>query len=117
MPSSRGRSRPLTHIGIFGDRRARLPRGWTKETVVGLFADSDLDAIDAPGPGASITFFGLFSDATVRIPAGFRVSEGGFSLFGDRRVDVSSGEAGEIRIDAYGLFCDLKVTELPRETG
>ena len=100
------------HINIFGDRQARVPQGWVKETLVGIFGDSTLDASADPGPGASLTVFGLFSEATVRVPPGARVSDGGFSLFGDRSVDVPSGEGREIRINAYGAFCDLKVVEV-----
>ena len=84
--------------------------------MVGL-SDSELDASVEPGPGASIKVIGLFSEATVRVPAGFRVKEGGLSLFGDRDLGVPTGDAGEIRIDAYGLCCDLNVVEIPVEPG
>ncbi len=97
------------HITIFGDRKARLSPGWAKETLVGIFGDSTLDASAFPGPGASLTVIGFFSEATVRVPTGARVTEGGVSLFGDRSVDVPAGDGGEIRINAYGAFCDLKV--------
>jgi hypothetical protein len=100
------------HVNIFGDRRARLSPGWVKETLVGIFGDSSLDASAKPGPGASLTVFGLFSETTVRVPRGARVTEGGVSLFGDRNVDVPAGDGGEIRINAYGAFCDLKVVEV-----
>lgn len=100
------------HVNVFGDRKARLSPGWAKETVVTIFGDSTLDASAEPGPNASLTVFGLFSEATVRVPPGARVSEGGVSLFGDRTVDIGGGEGGEIRINAYGAFCDLKVVEV-----
>lgn len=100
------------HLTIFGDRKARVAPGWVKETMVGIFGDSTLDATE-PGPGASLTVFGLFSETTIRVPPGTRVTEGGVSLFGDRRVDVPSGDGGAIRINAYGAFCDLKVVEQP----
>lgn len=101
------------HLTIFGDRKARVSPGWVKETLVGIFGDSTLDATSEPGPGASLTVVGLFSDTTIRVPPGARVTDGGVSLFADRRVDVPSGDGGAIRINAYGAFCDLKVVEHP----
>ena len=102
------------HLTIFGDREARVAPGWLKETLVTIFGDSTLDASAEPAPGASLTVFGLFSEATVRVPPGSRVTDGGVSLFGDRSVAVPSGDGEEIRINAYGAFCDLKVVEQPR---
>ncbi len=99
------------HFNVFGDRQARLAPGWAKETLVGIFGDSTVDASVQPGPGASLTFIGLFSEATIRVPPGTRVNQSGFSLFGDTHVDVPDGEGGEIKIKAYGAFCDLKVVE------
>lgn len=98
-------------ITIFGDRRARLMPGWVKETLVGILGDSTLDASAPPGPGAVLTVVGLFSETTVRVPRGARVTDGGVVLFGDRRVDVAPGDGGDIRVNAYGAFCDLKVVE------
>ncbi len=43
------------HINIFGDRQARVPSGWVKETLVDIFGDSTPDASAQPGPGASLT--------------------------------------------------------------
>ena len=39
--------------------------------------------------------------------------EGGFSLLGDRQVQVASGDGPEIQVKAYGLFSDVKVTDEP----
>ncbi len=97
------------HITIFGDRKTRLSPGWVKETLVSVFGDSTLDASADPGPGPVLTVIGLFAEATVRVPAGARITDGGLSLFGDRSVDVPPGEGAEVRINAYGAFCDLKV--------
>ena len=99
-------------ISIFGDRRGRMPPGWVKETLVGIFGDLTLNASARPGSGASLTVFGLFSEATVHVPPGARVTQGGFSVFGDHEIDVP-GDNGdsEIRIKTYGLFCDTKVIE------
>jgi hypothetical protein len=102
------------HIGIIGDRRARLSPGWTRETVVGILGDSEINASD-PGPDARIKVIGLFSDTTIQVPPGLGVKDGGFSLFGDREVRLTGGGGREIRIDTYGLFCDLKVVEAPAQ--
>jgi len=85
--------------------------GWAKEALVGIFGEFELDATAGHAPGASLTLVGLFTDATVGVPAGCRVSGRSFSLFGDRQVDVARGDGDEIRINAYGLFCDLNVIE------
>lgn len=103
------------NVGIFGDRSARLPPGWTKETLVSIFSDTTLDAVGPSKAGGSLTVVGLFSDATVRVPRGSRVVGGGFSLFGARHMDVAAGVGPEVRIHAYGLFCDVKVLETTAE--
>ncbi|MFN2503497.1 MAG: hypothetical protein ABR540_04570 [Acidimicrobiales bacterium] len=101
------------HFGIFGDRRAQLPPGWTKETVVGIFGDTTLDASAPPGPDPALTLVNVFSETTVYVPKGSRIKEGGFSVFGDQEVDVAAGGEGaaEIRIQTFGLFGELKVVE------
>ena len=98
-------------IGIFGDRRTRLPPDWKKETVVTVFGDTDLDASAGSAPHASLTVVALFGDTTVRVPPGARVIAGGFKLFGDRKVATSSGEGPQIRLNVYGLLGDLEVTD------
>ena len=60
-----------------------------------------------------MTFVGLAGDAIVRVPPGSRVSGGGLSVFGDRKVEVSPGDGPEIRIDGYSLFGDVKVVVQP----
>lgn len=45
----------------------------------------------------------------VRVPSGCRIVGGGLSVFGDRHVEAGGRDGPAIRIDAYGLFCDLKV--------
>ena len=64
-----------------------------------------------PGPGAALTVTGLFSETKVRVPIRARVTDGGVSLFGDRKVEVAPRDGGGIRIKAYGAFCDLEVVE------
>ena len=100
-------------VSLFGDRRGTLPTGWTKELVVSLMGDARIDASAAPGEGATVTFIGLAGDAIVRVAPGSRVSGEGFSVFGDRRIDVSPGDGPEIRIDIFAVFGDLQVTDRP----
>ena len=101
------------HFGVFGDRRAQLPPGWTRETVVGVFGDTTLDASAEPGPDPALTVISVFSETVVYVPKGSRVAEDGFSLFCDSEVDVSAGGEGAagVRIRMFGLFGDLKVVE------
>ena len=37
--------------------------------------------------------------------------ESGFSLLGDRRIEVTDGSGPEIELKAWGLFSDVKVTD------
>jgi hypothetical protein len=64
--------------------------------------------------GASLTFVGIAGDLVLRVPAGSRVREGGFSLLGDRQIQVAAGDGPEIQVKVYGLFSDVKVTDQPR---
>ncbi|HEV3497618.1 MAG TPA: hypothetical protein VHA34_14840 [Actinomycetes bacterium] len=89
----------------------RLPADWTSETVVALAAEADFDATSGAGPGASITFVGIAGDLVVKVPPGSRVRESGFSLLGDRRIEVADGNGPEIQVKVWGLFSDVKVTD------
>lgn len=40
--------------------------------------------------------------------------EGGFSLLGDRQIQVAGGDGPEIQLKVYSLFSDVKVTDQPR---
>jgi hypothetical protein len=53
-------------------------------------------------------------DLVVHVPTGSRVREGGFSLLGNRKIEVAAGDGPEIQINVYGLFSDVKVTDRPR---
>jgi hypothetical protein len=98
-------------VAILGDREARLPAGWTKETAVAVAAEASFDASGEAGPGASLTFVGVAGDLVVRVPPGSRVKESGFSLLGDREIKVAAGDGPEIQLKVYGLFIDVKVTD------
>ena len=100
-------------IAILGDRRSTLPTDWTKETVVAVAAETSFDASAGAGRDASLTFIGLFGDLEIRVPSGSRIKEGGLSLIGDKKIEVSPADGPEIRIKVYGLFSDVRITERP----
>ena len=101
------------YVTLFGDRRGTLPAGWANETVVALLGDAKIDATGAMPKGARMTFLGLAGDAIVVVPPGSRVTGGGLSVFGDRKVEVTPGDGPEIRIDGYSLFGDFKISDQP----
>ena len=98
-------------VTIFGDRRATLPAGWTRETIVSVLGDTEIDASAGAGTGATVTFIALAGEAVIRVPSGSRISDGGFSLLGDREIEVSPGDGPEIRINSYSLFGDLVISD------
>jgi hypothetical protein len=102
------------YVTLFGDRRGTLPAGWATETIVALLGDAKIDATGAMPQGARMTFLGLAGDAIVVVPPGSRVTGGGLSVFGDRKVEVTPGDGPEIRIDGYSLFGDVKISDQPR---
>ena len=99
------------YMTILGDRRATLPAGWTKKTIVSVLGDTQIDASAGAGTGATVTFIALAGEAVIRVPPGSRISDGGFSLFGDREIEVSPGDGPEIRVNSYSLFGDLVVSD------
>ena len=101
-------------VAILGDRRSRLPANWTRETAVAIAAEARFDASQGAGPGASLTFVGIAGGLVIHVPFGSRVKEGGFSILGDRRIEVAPGDGPELQIKVFGLFSDMKVTDQPR---
>ena len=99
------------YVTILGDRRATLPAGWTTETILLVLGDAQIDASAEPDRGAKVTFIALAGEAVIRVPPGSRVTGGGISLLGDRKIDVSPGDGPEIRVDAYTFFGDLRITD------
>jgi hypothetical protein len=110
MPTVGGR--PM-FVAILGDRQGTLPANWTKETAIAIAAEAAFDAAAGAGPGAALTFVGIAGDLVLRVPAGSRVREGGFSLLGDRQIQIGAGDGPEIQLKVYGLFSDVKVTDQP----
>jgi hypothetical protein len=103
----------IMYVTLFGDRRGTLPAGWVNEIIIALAGDARIDATSSAGAGATLTFVGLAGDAVVLVPPGSRVSGGGLSVFGDRKIEVTPGDGPEIRIDGYSLFGDVKVSDQP----
>ena len=101
-------------VAILGDRRSALPADWTKETAIAIAAEAEFDAFGGAGARASLTFVGVAGDLVVRVPPGSRVRESGFSLLGDRKIEVAPGEGPEIQIKVYGLFSDVEVIDHSR---
>jgi hypothetical protein len=99
------------YVTILGDRRATLPTGWTKETILSVLSDAQIDASAGAGAGAKLTFIALAGEAVIRVPPGSRITGGGFSVLGDRKIDVSPGNGPEITVNAYTLFGDLQVSD------
>ena len=56
------------YMSILGDRRASLPAEWTKETIVSVLADAQIDASAGAGTGATVTFIALAGEAVIRVP-------------------------------------------------
>jgi hypothetical protein len=100
-------------VAILGDRRSTLPANWTKETAIAIAAEAAFDAAGSAGLGTSLTFVGVAGDLVLHVPAGSRVRKGGFSLLGDRQIQVAAGDGPEIQVKVYGLFSDVKVTDQP----
>jgi hypothetical protein len=87
------------YVTVFGDRRGTLPAGWINETIVALLGDARIDVRGSAATGARRTFLGLAGDAIVVVPPDSRVTGGGLSVFGDRKIEVTPGDGPAIRID------------------
>jgi hypothetical protein len=53
----------------------------------------------------------LLGTRSFGVPPGSRVTGGGLSVFGDRKIEVSPGDGPEIRIDGFSLFGDVEVSD------
>jgi hypothetical protein len=99
------------YVTILGDRKTTLPAGWTRKTIVSVLSDARIDASAEAAAAAKLTFIALAGEAVIRVPPGSRITGGGFSLLGDREIDVSPGDGPVITVDAYTLFGDLRVSD------
>jgi len=93
------------YVTLFGDRRGTLPAGWINETIIALLGDARIDATGSPAGGARMTFLGLAGDAIVVVPPGSRVTGGGLSVFGDRKIEVTPAEAVNLRETGWSWIC------------
>jgi hypothetical protein len=98
-------------VSILGGRSVTLPAGWAQRTLVSVLGGMDVDARAIPGPGAALTFVAVFGGADIKVAKGARVSLGGFSLLGGRRVETTPGEGPEINVRAFTVFGGLTITD------
>jgi hypothetical protein len=99
------------NISVFGSGGGTLPSGWSKESAIAIFGGCELDGSAGADPRASLTFVGLFGGLELKVPPGSRVSQSGFALFGERKVDVVSQDGPEILVKSYVLFGGVDVRE------
>jgi hypothetical protein len=64
-----------------------------------------------PQPSRALHLCRVGGDLVVKVPSGSRARESAFSLPGDRRIAVPSGDGPEIQLKVWGLFSDVKVTD------
>ncbi len=102
------------NVAVFGGLERRLfPPGWTKETVIAIFAGGELDLSSSPsGPDARLTVVAILSGFKILVAPGTRVSVGGFGLLGGRGVKVSQGADGpEIKMSLWAVLGGIEVKE------
>jgi hypothetical protein len=101
----------MVDVAILGGRDITLPSGWDSRTLVSVLSGAKIDARAAPGEGATLTFYAVFGGVDVKVAQGARVSSGGFSLLGGRKIETSGGEGPEIKVRAFMFLGGLKVTD------
>lgn len=117
LPSRRGPTRVTA--AFFGHviRRGRF-RLRRSTSVVGAFADVDLDLREAEidGVETTLTIVLVFGNADVYVPEGINVDVGGLTVFGRRRDwgrDTVCPDAPTVHIRALGLFGTVDVWRVP----
>lgn len=112
-----GRSAPVEwSIGLFGDiRRAGTYRVGRQTTAVMLFGDVEYDLRGAyvTEDELVIRAWSLFGDVDVVVPEGVEANLKGFSLFGDRVVELAPVPVRPgtpmVRVVAFSLFGDAAI--------
>jgi hypothetical protein len=103
-----------TDVAVLGGREVKLASGWTNQTLVAILGGAHVDATPLPGPGAKLKLVTILGGAEVIVPAGARVSQGGFAFLGGRHVDVDSRDDGpEIGVTAFSFFGGVSITDRP----
>ncbi len=117
LPSQRRPTRVTA--AFFGHviRRGRF-RLRRSTSVVGAFADVDLDLREAEidGVETTLTIVLAFGNADVYVPEGINVDVGGLTVFGRRRDwgrDAVRPDAPTVHIRALGLFGTVDVWRVP----
>jgi hypothetical protein len=113
-----GVSGELDLVTVFSDRRVRVaPGGGASGSIVTVFGDVDLDLTAAtPGRRARLDGVTVFGDVQVQVPADWRVTVGGATLFGGVQVDEGTApraDETELRLDLVTVFGDVRVARTP----
>jgi hypothetical protein len=98
-------------VSILGGRRISLPSGWRRQTSVSLLGGSRIDAGATPGEDAKLTIVTILGGIHMKVPKGAKVSVGGFSLLGGRKVETTPGEGPEISVRAFSFLGGIHITD------
>ena len=102
------------HLSILGSGQSPVPAGWTRETAISLIGSSRIDLSgSSPGSGATLTGISVVGSMEIVVPAGNRLSVGGFSLLGSRKVRVTPGEGSLVRLRLFSLLGSITVVDDP----
>lgn len=108
-------------LNIFGDeKRAGAWRAADTITGISVFGDICLDLRGAYVDGNEVTIrtWLLFGDTELIVPEGIEVDLNGFSLFGDRKLDLAAVPrvpgTPRIRLLSFSLFGDAQVRNTQR---
>lgn len=120
-----GTSRTIKWLfNIFGDeKRAGAWRAADSITGIGIFGDVSLDLRGAYVDSAEVVIrtWLIFGDAELIVPEGIEVDLNGFTLFGDRKLDLAPVPripgTPRIRLLAFSIFGDAHVRNTKRSDG
>lgn len=116
-----GSSAPTSSFSVFGD--VRMTGRWRlreRNRGVTVFGDVrfDLRECVCSEPEASIEGRTLFGDVVVVVPEGVEAELSGFTIFGDRRLELAPAprqpNTPVVRVHGLSLFGDLRVTSAGR---
>lgn len=100
----------VAFFGSFSDQP--LPANWRRETAVALLGGGEFDLAQAePGPDARLRAIAVFGSIKIRVPPGSRISMGGTSIFGSRKVQVTQRDGPALHVGGLALFGSVNVEE------
>ena len=95
-------------FGSFGERL--LGHGWRKETAIAIFGGGEFDLTEVePGENARLTALAILGGIDIRVAEGTQVTMSGGSLFGSRKVKVSTGSGPAIHIRGIAVLGHVNV--------